>query len=91
MMHIKATQREATLVRHLMMYAGLSMARDEVIDVNAILSEIVNKSEVIRVGQGAVSAHFRLSRIRALASTSSLRMTAVIATFAGFPASQSVW
>lgn len=47
-------------------------------------------SEDIRLGQGTVCAHFRSSRIRALARTMSLRMTAVIATFAGFPASLSV-
>lgn len=45
--------------------------------------------EVIRCDQGAVSAHFRSSRIRAFARIRSLRITAVIATFAGFPALQS--
>ena len=41
----------------------------------------------IRFDQGAISAHFRLSRIRALASMMSLRITAVIAPFQGFPPS----
>ena len=40
----------------------------------------------IRLGQAAFSAHFLLSRNRAFARTSSLRMTAVMATFFSFPA-----
>ncbi len=49
------------------------------------------RPEVIRFGQGVVSVHFRSSRIRALARIRSLRITAVIATLAGFPALQSAW
>ncbi len=48
-------------------------------------------SEVIRLGQGAASAHFRSSRISALARIRSLRITAVMASLAGFPALQSRW
>ena len=44
----------------------------------------------IRFDQGLISAHFRSSRIRALARTMSLRITAVMATFQGFPAASSV-
>ena len=40
----------------------------------------------IRVDQGRASDHFRSSRSRAFAMTTSLRMTAVMASFAGFPA-----
>jgi len=40
----------------------------------------------IRLGQVDFSVHFLLSRSRAFASTSSLRMTAVIATFFSLPA-----
>lgn len=47
--------------------------------------------EVIRLGQGAASAHFRSSRISALARIRSLRITAVMASLAGFPALQSRW
>jgi len=43
----------------------------------------------IRVDQGRVSDHSRPSRRRAFAMTTSLRMTAVRATFAGFPARTS--
>lgn len=44
-LNIKATLQGATLVRRLMVYAGLSMARDELIDVNATLSVIAKKAE----------------------------------------------
>lgn len=56
-MNIKATQRGATLVRHLMMYAGLSMASDELIDVNATLSVIAKKAEETVGAAASVSFH----------------------------------
>ncbi len=39
----------------------------------------------IRIGQARVSVHFRPSRSKAFAMTTSLRMTAVIASFLHFP------
>ncbi len=45
----------------------------------------------IRLGQAGRSSHFRPSRRRALASKMSLRMTAVIASFGGFPLSSKAW
>ena len=45
----------------------------------------------VRVGQGAVGAHFRLSRMRALARMRSFLIMATRATLAGFPALIRAW
>ena len=59
-MNIRATHRGATLVRHLMMYAGLSMATDELVDVNSTLSAVVRRlSETV---DPAVLVGFRPDR-----------------------------
>ncbi len=54
-MNFEATNRGASLVRHLVMYADLSIARDELIDVNATLSTIINRLEEGNGPAGSVS------------------------------------
>ena len=56
----------------------------------SLYQRVTRMSEVIRLGQGAVSVHVRSSLMRALARITSLRMMAAMASLAGFPASTRV-